>query len=146
MKKRINIYKITPDAYQPLLDLEKYIAKTGFDKKLYHLIKTRASQINGCHYCINMHTRDALKLGETAQRLFLLDAWWEVEDLYTEKELIVLELTEAMTLIAQGGVSDELYEKAAKIFSEEELSTVMLAIIAINAWNRLAIATKKPLD
>lgn len=146
MKKRISIRTVTPEAYQPLIDLEKYIAKAGIDRKMYHLIKTRASQLNGCHYCINMHTRDAMKEGETAQRLFLLDAWWEATELYTEKELLAIELTEAMTFIAQGGVSDDLYNRASEVFSEKELSTIMMAIVAINSWNRLAIATKQELD
>ncbi len=146
MKKRIEIYKITPEAYKPLLDLEKHINKSGLDKNLYHLIKVRASQINTCHYCINMHTTDALKMGETSQRLFLLNAWWEVPELYTEKEQAALKLTEEITLIANAGVSDEVYEQAEKLFSEKQLSTIIMAIIAINAWNRLAVATKKPLD
>jgi len=146
MKKRIDIYEVTPEAYKPLIDLEKHIAKSGLEKTLYHLIKVRASQINACHYCINMHTRDALKMGETTQRLFLLDAWWEAPELYSEKEQAALKLTEEITLIANAGVSDKVYEEAEKHFSEKQLSAVIMAIIAINAWNRLAITTKKPLD
>ena len=145
MKERINIREIDPEGYNPLVELEKHIAKTGLDRKLYHLIKTRASQINGCHYCINMHTRDAMKDGETAQRLFLLDAWRETE-LYSEKERAVLALTEEMTLIADHHVSDKVYNEAAKQLSEKEIAAVIWAIIAINSWNRLAIATVQPLD
>jgi len=146
MKKRINLHQVSPEAYEPMLGLEKYIEKSGLDKNLYHLIKTRASQINACHFCINMHTRDAIKLGETAQRLFLLDAWWEVPELFSEKEQAALALTEAMTLISEKGVSDEVYERAAKHFDEKELAALMMGIVAINSWNRIAIATKMPLD
>ncbi len=146
MSDRIDLSKVAPDAYKPMIALEKYIAGTGLDKKLYHLIKTRASQINGCHYCINMHTRDAIKLGETTQRLFLLDAWEEAPELYTAKERAVLALTEEMTRIADGHVSDEVYEEAARQLTEKELAAVMMGIVAINGWNRMAIATHMPLD
>lgn len=145
-KDRIDLHQVAPEAYKPMIGLEKFVAESGLDKKLYHLIKTRASQINGCHYCINMHTRDAIELGETTQRLFLLDAWWEVPELYTEKEQAVLALTEAMTMIADGGVPDEVYEEAAKQLTEKELAAVMMGIVAINGWNRMAIATHMPLD
>lgn len=145
MTKRINIYKVSPEAYAPMIALEKYIASSGLDIILYELIKTRASQINGCAYCLNMHTRDAMKEGETAQRLFLLNAWRETE-LFTEKERAVLALTEEMTLIANNHVSDEVYSEAAKYCSEKELAAVMMAIIVINGWNRMAIATELELD
>jgi AhpD family alkylhydroperoxidase len=125
--------------------LERYITHSGLDRKLYELIKTRASQINGCAYCINMHTRDAMKLGETAQRLFLLDAWRET-DLYTEKERAVLALTESMTLIAGNQVPDEIYREAAAHLTEKELAAVIMAVVTINGWNRIAITTRSPLD
>lgn len=145
MEDRINVYQADPKSYEPLIALEKYVASTGLDRKLYHLIKMRASQINGCHYCINMHSRDALKLGETAQRLFLLDAWRET-DLYTPKERAVLALTEAMTNIAGTHVPDDVYNEAAKQLTEKELVAVIMGICAINSWNRIAIATHQPLD
>ncbi len=145
MENRINVGKIDPAAIQAMLGLEKYLAQSGLDKKLYELIKTRASQINGCAHCLNMHTRDALKIGETAQRLFLLDAWRETE-LYTEKERAALALTEAMTLIANNQVPDEVYDEAAKHLSEKELVAVIMAVVAINGWNRIAITTREPLD
>ncbi|MBW7840563.1 MAG: carboxymuconolactone decarboxylase family protein [Chitinophagaceae bacterium] len=145
MSARINVYKTDPKAYEPLVALEKYVAGTGLDMKLYHLIKMRASQMNGCHYCINMHSRDAMKLGETAQRLFLLDAWRETE-LYTEKERAVLALTESMTAIAGTHVPDDVYNEAAKQLTEKELVAVIMGICAINSWNRIAIATHTPLD
>lgn len=145
MSKRIDMAKVDAAAYDAMIGMEKYLAKTGLDKTLYELIKTRASQINGCAYCLNMHTRDAMKLGETAQRLFLLDAWRET-DLFTDKERAVLALTEEITLIADYGVSDEVYEEAAEHLTEKELAAVIMAIIAINGWNRIAITTQKPLD
>lgn len=132
-------------AYEAMLGLEKYLAESVLDKKLYELIKTRASQINGCAYCINMHVRDAVKGGETTQRLFLLDAWRET-DLYTEKERAVLALTEAMTLITKGHVPDEVYNEAALHLTEKELAAVIMAVVAINGWNRIAITTRYTLD
>lgn len=145
MKERINILKTDPKAFEAMIGLEKYIAQSGLDKKLYELIKTRASQINGCAYCINMHTRDAMKEGETAQRLFLLDAWRET-DLYTLKERAVLELVEAITLISTRHVSDEIYENAKAHLSDKEMSTVIMAVVTINGWNRIAITSQSKLD
>lgn len=128
-----------------MLGLEKYLAASGLDKRLYELVKTRASQINGCAYCINMHVRDAMKLGETAQRLFLLDAWRET-DLFTAKERAVLALTEAMTLIADSPVPDEVYDAAAAQLTAKEMAAVIMAVVAINGWNRIAITSHTPLD
>lgn len=145
MSKRINLHSVSPEAYEGPLAIEKYIAKSGLDRKLYELIKMRASQINGCHFCINMHSRDAMKEGETAQRLFLLDAWRET-NLYTEKERAVLALTEEMTLIANHHVSDEVYDHAAKLLSDKEMAAVIMAVVAINSWNRMAIVTHQELD
>lgn len=145
MDNRINISKIDPKAYEAMIGLEKYLAQSGLDKTLYELIKTRASQINGCAFCINMHTRDAIALGETAQRLFLLDAWRET-DLYTEKERAVLALTESMTLLTDGQVTDAIYKNAATHLTQKELAAVIMAIVAINGWNRIAITTRIPLD
>ena len=146
MKERFNLSKADPKAFEAMLGLEKYIAGSGLDKKLYELIKTRASQINGCAFCLNMHTRDALKLGETAQRLFLLDAWRETT-LFTAKERAVLALTEAMTLIADspGPVSDEVYAAAKEQLTDKELAAVIMAVVAINGWNRIAITSRTPL-
>lgn len=144
--KRIDLGKESPGAMKAMIGLEKYIDKSGLDRSLYELIKMRASQINGCHYCINMHSRDAMAAGETAQRLFLLDAWWEV-DLFTEKEKAALALTDAMTNIAYTkGIPDDIYNEAAKHLTTEELSAVIIGIVAINGWNRIAIVTEMPLD
>ncbi|MEO8774335.1 MAG: carboxymuconolactone decarboxylase family protein [Gelidibacter sp.] len=145
MENRINLAKTDPKAYEAMIGLEKYLAQSGLDKTLYELIKTRASQINGCAFCINMHTRDAMALGETAQRLFLLDAWRETE-LFTEKERAVLALTEAVTLITNGHVPDAIYENATHHLTEKELGAVIMAVVAINGWNRIAITTRTPLD
>lgn len=144
--KRIDLGKESPAAMKAMMGLEKYIDKSGLDRSLYELIKMRASQINGCHYCINMHSRDAMAAGETAQRLFLLDAWWEV-DLFTDKEKAVLALTDAMTNLAYArGIPDDVYNEAAKHLTTEELSAVIIGIVAINGWNRIAIVTEMPLD
>ncbi len=145
MEQRINIAKIAPQAYQAMIALEEYLRNSGLDTKLYELIKTRASQINGCAYCINMHVRDAMKIGETAQRLFLLDAWRE-SNLFTEKEKAVLALTESITLITKDHVPDEVYHQAAKHLSEKEMAAVIMAVVAINGWNRIAITARNPLD
>lgn len=145
MKKRINISEIDPPAYEAMIGLEKYLAQSGLDKTLYELIKTRASQINGCAFCINMHTRDALALGETPQRLFLLDAWRET-DLYTEKERAVLALTEAVTLLPNGDVPDDIYQNAHVHLTQKELAAVIMAVVTINGWNRIAITTRMDLD
>lgn len=139
MKPRIVIPKVAPEAYQAMLGLEKYIATTSIDPVLKELIKIRASQVNGCAYCINMHTADARKLGVSEQRIYLLSAWREA-DVYTEEEKAVLALTEEVTLISQH-VSEETYENAAKYYNEKSLAEIILAIITINAWNRIGIAT-----
>jgi AhpD family alkylhydroperoxidase len=145
MEARFNLAAVDTGAYKAMLGLEKYLADSGLDKGLYELIKTRASQINGCAYCINMHVRDAIKNGETTQRLFLLDAWRE-SNLFTEKEQAVLALTESMTLITQGHVPDEIFYAAKKILSDTEMAAVIMAVVAINAWNRIAITSRSPLD
>lgn len=144
MEKRIQIDAIEPEAYQSLFALEQYLQKSQLSRTYKELIKIRASQINGCAFCIDMHTKDALKYGENPQRIFLLDAWRETE-LFTEEERILLQLTEEVTLIHQGGVSDATYTKALETFGEHVLSQIIMAIVAINGWNRIAISTHKPL-
>jgi AhpD family alkylhydroperoxidase len=143
--KRINILQADPKALEAMLGLEKYASNSGLDHKLYELIKTRASQINGCAYCLNMHTRDAMKIGESAQRLFLLDAWRETE-LFTPKERAALALAEAVTLVSVGHVPDKVYQEAAEHLSEKELIAVVMATVTINSWNRIAIASRSELD
>ncbi|MEN2402724.1 carboxymuconolactone decarboxylase family protein [Flavobacterium sp. MC2016-06] len=139
MKPRIVIPKAAPDAYQAMLGLEKYIASTSLNPVHKELIKIRASQVNGCAYCINMHTADARKLGVTEQRIYLLSAWREA-DVYSEEEKAILALTEEVTLISQH-VSEETYANAAQFFDEKHLAEIIMMIITINAWNRIGIAT-----
>lgn len=141
MKQRLNYAKIAPDALKAMLELETYVATSGLERSLYELVKTRASQINGCAYCLDMHTKDARKAGETEQRLYALNAWRETP-FYTDRERAGLEWTESLTLISENDVPDALYEAVRKHFSEEELVALTMAIVAINAWNRLAISFK----
>lgn len=142
MKKRLDYQTAAPGALKGMLELEKFVRGSGLEHSLYHLIKTRASQINGCAYCLDMHTKDARKAGETEQRLYLLSAWRETS-LFTDRERAALAWTEAMTLISQNDMSDELYQEVAKHFSEAEIVTITMAIIAINGWNRLAISFRE---
>lgn len=139
MKQRLNYAKIAPDALKGMLELEKYVHDSGLERPLYELVKTRASQINGCAYCLDMHTKDARKAGETEQRLYTLHVWRETP-FYTERERAALEWTESLTLISENDVPDALYEAVRKHFNEEELVALTMAIVAINAWNRLAIS------
>jgi len=138
MSKRINIWHTEPKATNALLAFESYLETTVLTHTHKELIRMRASQINGCAYCMNMHSKDALKSGEKAQRLFVLSAWRET-DFFTEEEQAVLMLTEEITEISKGGVSDATYEKAAGLFDEVYLSQLIMAVIIINSWNRLAI-------
>ena len=140
MSERINIQKLEPKAYQAMFGLENYIQNSRLSKPHIELIKIRASQINGCAFCINMHAADALKQGETAQRIFLLNAWRETT-LFTVEEQIILAMTEDITLIAQGGLSEEVYQKAKTQFDENTIAKIIMAIVTINAWNRIAIST-----
>ncbi|MES2650936.1 MAG: carboxymuconolactone decarboxylase family protein [Bacteroidota bacterium] len=141
MEKRINIEQTEPNGYKAMLALENYLATSNLTKTHKELIKIRASQINGCAFCINMHTKDARKNGETEQRIYLLNAWRETE-LYTEEERVVLAITEEITLIANGGLSDETYKKAKDIFDEHYIAQVIMMVVTINAWNRIAISTQ----
>ena len=141
MEPRIDLSKYAQDPQKSLYALEKYIATCGLDHKLIHLLKMRASQINGCAYCIDMHSKDARALGETEQRLHELNAWRETP-FYSDRERAALEWTESLTLVSQTHVPDETYEAVKKHFSEKEI--VDLSIIAglINIWNRLAISAR----
>ncbi|WP_240417492.1 carboxymuconolactone decarboxylase family protein [Paenibacillus periandrae] len=140
MQTRLNYREVQPQALQAMLKMEGFIQSSGLDKKLYELIKIRASQINGCAFCLNMHTADARSMGETEQRLYLLSAWREAP-FYTEAEQAVLALTEAVTLISKEGVTQELYEKVREHFDETEFVNLIMAINTINSWNRIAIST-----
>jgi len=138
MKQRLDYFKVAPKAMKGLMEMEKYLGNGVLDEKLVHLIKFRASQINGCAYCLDMHSKDARKSGETEQRLYGLSAWREMP-FYTDKERAALEWTEALTQIAENQVSDELYNRVSEEFGEEELVALTMAVVAINGWNRLAI-------
>jgi AhpD family alkylhydroperoxidase len=138
MKARLNIAAVSAGAYHAMLGLEKYVHETSIEPKLVHLLKMRASQINGCAYCLDMHSKDARALGETEQRLYGLDAWREAP-YYTDRERAALEWTEALTLVTDGHVPDEVYESARRQFSERELVELAMIAVAINGWNRLCI-------
>jgi len=139
MKARLNAYQVEPNAMKALMGLENYVQNSGIEPSLIDLVKTRASQINGCAYCIHMHTRDARARGETEERLYLLDAWRE-SPLYTERERAALAWTEAVTLVSQTHVPDAVYEEVRKQFREDELVKLTLLVATINAWNRIAIS------
>jgi len=139
MKPRISIPKVDPEAYKALAVLSNYIEHSSLTKTHRELIKIRASQINGCAYCIDMHTKDARKAGETEQRIYALNAWRETP-FFTEEERAILALTEEVTLI-QNHVSDKTYEEAERILGEKYLAQVIMAIVNISAWNRIGIAT-----
>jgi AhpD family alkylhydroperoxidase len=141
MEKRVNINETEPQAYKAMYALEGYLRTTQLNKTHLELIKIRASQINGCAFCIDMHTKDALKRGETTQRIFLLNAWRET-GLFTEEEKAVLAITEEVTLIHNHGLSDETYKKAEQLFNSNYIAQVIMAAVTINAWNRIAISTK----
>jgi AhpD family alkylhydroperoxidase len=139
MSARIDFTKVAPGAMRAMYGLEKYLVESSIEKPLRDLIKLRASQINGCAYCIDMHYKDARTAGETEQRLYGLVAWREAP-YYTERERAALAWTEALTLIAENHVPDELYEKIRRQFSEQELVDLTLVVVTINAWNRIAIS------
>ena len=141
MEKRININDIEPQAFKAMLALENYLANTQLSKINKELIKIRTSQINGCAFCIDMHTKDALKYGETTQRIFLLNAWRET-DLFTAEEKVILAMTEEITLIHKHGLSNETYQKATALFDKNQIAQIIMAIGTINTWNRIAISTQ----
>lgn len=142
---RMSIPEVDAKAYQPLYALEKYLHAGSLGEDLLALVKMRASQLNGCAYCLNMHAREARKAEVSPQKLDVLAGWHEAPGLYTDREQAALRLTEQVTLIADG-VSDEVWEAAAAVFSEQERAELLMAIAAINTWNRLAIATRQQLD
>jgi AhpD family alkylhydroperoxidase len=141
---RMDVAKLAPEAYRHLLQLEQAIAGK-VDKHLLHLIKLRASQINGCAFCIGMHTDEALRDGDTPERLLLLDAWTE-SSAFSEKERAALEWVEEITLIADGHASKEAFDGLQRFFSEEEIAYLTLAAAMINNWNRIAIASRAQYD
>jgi AhpD family alkylhydroperoxidase len=141
MKARIDLMHVNPGVVQAMLGLERQIRKAGFDHRLLDLVRMRASQINGCAYCLDMHSKDARAGGEIEQRLYGLDAWRETP-YYSARERAALEWTEAITLVANSHAPDEVYERVREQFAEDELVHLTLAIVAINGWNRLNIAAR----
>lgn len=142
MEKRINIQQVQPNAYKAMLALETYLAQTSLSKKMKELIKIRASQINGCAFCIDMHSKDALKDGESGQRILLLQAWRETGTLFTDAEKAALALTEEVTHISEHGLTASTYQYAAQHYADEQIGEIIMAIVTINAWNRIAISTR----
>ncbi|MBS0213991.1 MAG: carboxymuconolactone decarboxylase family protein [Proteobacteria bacterium] len=138
MTQRFDYRQASPDGFKAILGLQRHVDGCGIEHALLELVKTRASQINGCAYCLDMHTKDARAAGETEQRLYLLNAWRE-SPFYSERERAALAWTEALTTISEHGVPDDVYVQARAQFSEQELVDLSLAVIVINGWNRLAI-------
>jgi AhpD family alkylhydroperoxidase len=141
MKARIDLMHVAPGIIHAMLGLERQVQKAGLDSKMLELVRMRASQINGCVYCLDMHSKDARANGETEQRLYSLDAWRETP-YYSARERAALEWTEAVTLVAESHVPDDVYERVREQFSEEDLMHLSLAIVAINGWNRLNVAVR----
>ena len=144
METRININETEPQAFKAMYALENYLANSQLNISHKELIKIRASQINGCAFCIDMHTKDALKNGETNQRVFLLNAWKET-NLFSEEEKVILEITEEITLIHQQGLSNKTYKKATELFDETYIVQLIMMVVTINAWNRMAVSTNMEL-
>jgi AhpD family alkylhydroperoxidase len=141
MKARIDLKHVNPGIMRAMLGLERQVHQAGFDHKLLDLVRMRASQINGCASCLDMHSKDTRANGETEQRLYGLEAWRETP-YYSERERAALEWTEALTLVADTHVPDDVYERVRQQFSEDELAHLSLAVVAINGWNRLNIAAR----
>ena len=140
MSNRKSIYSLDPTAYEGMLVLEKYLSESSLTSTHKELIKIRASQLNGCGYCLDIHSKDALACGESVRRLLVIAAWRETE-LFTAEERVILALTEAVTLIHLQGIDDALYAKATALFDEKYLAQLLMCMVTINAWNRIGIAT-----
>ncbi len=143
MEARLNLLKLAPDAYNAIIALQGTVDKCGLEAAVLELVKLRASQLNGCAFCIAMHTRDALKHGLSQERMHLLNAWRETP-LYSERERAALAWTEALSSITQGHAPDEVYQEVRRQFSEKETAYLTFAVTVINAWNRLAISMHRP--
>jgi len=139
LKNRINYFKVAPEALEKIMELEKYVKKTAIDKGLRELIKIRVSQINGCSYCLDMHTKDARKLKVSEEKIDNLRNWKE-SDIFNDKEKIAFELAENITLVSEKGVSDELYLQVREHFDEKDYVDLVMIINQINMWNRLSIS------
>ena len=145
MEQRINIEETLPGVWKAMYGLTGSLSQSSLTPIQKELIKNRASQLNSCAFCIDMHTKEALKIGETQQRIFLLHAWRET-NLFTEEEKAILAITEEITLIHQHGVSDETYKQAEKFFSPAVIAQIIMSAVVINAWNRIAVSTRLPIS
>ncbi len=143
--QRLNTYEVEPDALKAIMAMEKYVRKSALDLKLRELVKIRASQINGCAWCLDMHTRDAVNEGEDPRRIFVSSAWREAPELYTDREQAALELTEYVTRIGEAGVPDDVWHRAKAVFDDNEIAQLLMAICVINVWNRIAVSTRADL-
>ena len=141
----MNLQELEPGIFQAMMGVEKYLSAISLDKRLIDLIKIRASQLNGCAYCIQMHTEDARSLGETEQRIYALSAWKE-SPLFSEQERAVLALTDEVTQISKKAVTDQTYQNCQQYFSDNEIAQCVMQITQINSWNRIALATKMIFD
>lgn len=144
-EQRLDIYSVDPKATQAVLGLEKYVRSSGLDPALYELIKIRASQLNGCAYCLDMHNREARSGGEDQRRLDVLAGWREAAGLFTEAECAALAFTEAVTRIGEAGVPDAVWDELARHFDEQTVVHILMAVSVINVWNRMAVATRQRL-
>lgn len=140
MANRLNLQQVLPDSYKILGQLDQFISNSGLDKLQQELIKIRASQINGCAFCLNLHIKDAIKYGEDPKRIYVLSAWREAKKWFTEEDQLILKLTEEITLIANHGLSNETYQSAVDLFGEEKTAKLIMAVVNINAWNRLGVS------
>lgn len=141
MNTRINFNTVQPAAYDAMDGLDKFVDGSGIAPLHREFIKIRASQINGCAYCVDAHSHDALKLGESLQRIFLISAWKEAGNIFSEEERLIFQMTEEISLIHQQGLMNPTYEKAITLFGEEKTAQLIMAVITINAWNRIGVAT-----
>ena len=144
MESRIQISEVEPKAYQAIFGLEGYLQNSKLQPNHYKLIKIRASQINGCAFCIDMHTKEAIKMGESHERMHLLDAWWHT-DTFSEEEQVILKMTEEITKIHEHGLTKETYQHAISLFDAHYFANIVMAISTINVWNRVAISTLTPI-
>ncbi|WP_294315074.1 carboxymuconolactone decarboxylase family protein [uncultured Chryseobacterium sp.] len=144
MSTRFNMAEVNAAAYQAGTGMEKALQNSFLNSIQKELIKIRASQINGCAFCLDMHTKNALRYGETPQRIFLLNSWKDARELFTEEEQVILAIAEEVTLISEKGLSEETYQKAKQIFSETRIADIIMAAVTINMWNRIAISTHMP--
>ncbi|HWG17842.1 MAG TPA: carboxymuconolactone decarboxylase family protein [Acidobacteriaceae bacterium] len=142
MKARYEVAKLAPAGYKGLLEIERYLKTCGVEENILHLMKLRASQINGCAFCLDMHWKDLRAIGESERRLYSLDAWRENEELYNQRERAALAWCEAMTKITEGHVPDAVYDELTQVFNEKEIADLTLAVAAINSWNRIAIGSR----